>query len=201
MQGTPYERPESFGTRATLNDTEFAERQAARAKQVQADGEIYVPQGQRTGIGGPSHWSAGERGDPQRQASLVIDPPNGRIPAMTDEGKQRIDLARSTYYYDFPDAVVAHPFETFEGGGEEDRERERRLEPALSDYLNRRPCVITNFGSRSTSMCRSGSPRTAMTSAYLPDSIDPESLSASMVRAASSVMRRSTVIGSIPRTR
>ena len=121
MQGTPYERPESFGTRATLNDKEFAERQAARERQIKADGEVFVPQGQRTGIGGPSHWSAGERGDPQRQASLVIDPPNGRIPAMTDEGKKLFDRARSTYYYDFPDAVVSHPFETFEDLGPYDR--------------------------------------------------------------------------------
>ena len=35
---------------------------------------------------------------------------------MTEEGKKRIALARSTDY-DFPDAVVAHPFETFEDLG------------------------------------------------------------------------------------
>ena len=121
MQGTPYERAEELGTRATLNDQEFAARQDARARQVKADGEVYTPPGQRTGIGGPSHWAAGERGVPQRQASLVVDPPNGRIPAMTAEGKKRIALARSTYYYDFPDAVVAHPFETFEDLGPYDR--------------------------------------------------------------------------------
>ena len=121
MQGTPYERPESFGTRATLTDEEFAARQEARARQAKADGEVYVPQGPRTGIGGPAHWSAGERGNPQRQASLVVDPPNGRIPPMTEEGKKRIDLARSTYYFDFPDAVVAHPFNTFEDLGPYDR--------------------------------------------------------------------------------
>ena len=40
MQGTPYQRPESFGTRATLNDKEFAEREAARERQVRADGEV-----------------------------------------------------------------------------------------------------------------------------------------------------------------
>src|SRR5262245_21540321 len=58
MQGTPYERPESFGTRATLNDKEFAERQSARERQIKADGEVFVPEGQRTGIGGPYHRSA-----------------------------------------------------------------------------------------------------------------------------------------------
>ena len=121
MQGTPYERPESFGTRSTLTDKEFAERQDARARQVRADGEVFVATSTRTGIGGPSHWSAGERGEPQRQASLVVDPANGRLPSMTEEGKKRIALARSTYYYDFPDAVVAHPFETFEDLGPYDR--------------------------------------------------------------------------------
>src|SRR4030095_3578639 len=63
MQGTPYERPESFGTRATLNDKEFAERQAARERQIKADGEVFVPQGQRTGIGRPTPWRAGVRGE------------------------------------------------------------------------------------------------------------------------------------------
>jgi hypothetical protein len=121
MQGTPYERPESFGTRATLTDEEFAAREAARERQVRADGEVFVPAGQRTGIGGPSHWAAGERGVPQRQASLVVDPPNGRIPPMTEGGEKRIDLARSTYYFDFPDSVVAHPFEKFEDLGPYDR--------------------------------------------------------------------------------
>jgi len=121
MQGTPYERPESLGTRATLTDKEFAERQATRERQVRADSEIFVASGTRTGIGGPSHWSAGERGEPQRQASLVVDPSNGRIPPLTEEGKKRIALARSTYYYDFPDAVVAHPFETFADLGPYDR--------------------------------------------------------------------------------
>lgn len=121
MQGTPYERPEELGTRATLNDQEFAARQDARERQVRSDGEVYVAQGTRAGIGGPSHWSAGERGVPQRQASLVVEPSNGRFPPMTEEGKKRIALARSTYYYDFPDAVVAHPFETFEDLGPYDR--------------------------------------------------------------------------------
>jgi len=58
---------------------------------------------------------------PQRQASLVVDPSNGRIPPMTEEGKKRLAIARSTYYYDFPEAVVAHPFETFEDLGPYDR--------------------------------------------------------------------------------
>jgi hypothetical protein len=33
-------------------------------------------------IGPPGHW--GERGVPQQQASLVVDPTDGRIPPMSD---------------------------------------------------------------------------------------------------------------------
>ena len=65
-------------------------------------------------------------------------------------------------------------------------------------YLKRRPCLITILGSRRTSMCRSGSPRTAITSANLPSAIDPDSRSAPITRAASSVIARITVIGSMP---
>jgi hypothetical protein len=35
------------------------------------------------GIGPPSYWT--ERGKPTRQTSLIVDPPNGRLPALTPE--------------------------------------------------------------------------------------------------------------------
>ena len=121
MQGTPYERPVELGTRATLTDAELAERLKVRERQVAADAEQFVSEGRATGIGGPSHWAAGERGTPTRQTSLVVDPPDGRIPAMTEEGTKLFAKAKSTYYYDFPDAVVAHPFESFTDLGPYDR--------------------------------------------------------------------------------
>jgi len=121
MQGTPYERPANLGTRSELTDAELAERRTARERQLTADTEQFVQPGRTVGIGGPSHWAAGERGNPTRQASLVVDPTDGRIPAMTEEGKKLFALAKSTYYYDFPDAVVAHPFETFTDLGPYDR--------------------------------------------------------------------------------
>ena len=120
MQGTPYERPKEFGTRSQLTDAEFAARQAQRKTQAEADGQQYVaPRTTPGGTGPPSHW--GERGNPQRQASLVVDPPDGRLPPMTEEGRTRIEKARSTYFLDFPNDVVSHPFETFEDLGPYDR--------------------------------------------------------------------------------
>jgi len=50
------------------------------------------------GIGPPGHW--GERGTPQKQAALVVDPPDGRIPPMSEEGRRRLAVVPKTWYYD-----------------------------------------------------------------------------------------------------
>jgi hypothetical protein len=57
MAGVPLQRPESFGMRNVLNDTEFAERQAQAARQVAQDQADFdfdnpsVPFGQARGYG------------------------------------------------------------------------------------------------------------------------------------------------------
>jgi hypothetical protein len=94
MASVPLQRPESFGTRSVLTDAEFAERQAQAARQVEQDNADFdfenpsVPFGQ---VGGgqspPQHWF--ERGETQRQASLIVDPPNGRLPALTAAAQKR----------------------------------------------------------------------------------------------------------------
>jgi len=121
MQGTPYERPAELSGRDALDDQEFAARLEQRKRQDQADAEQFiVPRaGRGAGTGPPSHW--GEHGTPSRQASLVVEPADGRIPPMTPEGQKRVALARSTYYYDFPNEVVAHPFDNFDDLGAYDR--------------------------------------------------------------------------------
>ena len=92
--GVPLQRPESFGTRDTLTDAEFAEREKQAARQQAQDLADFdfenpsIPFGQ---VGGgqspPQHWF--ERSAPQRQASLIVDPPNGRLPALTPAAQQR----------------------------------------------------------------------------------------------------------------
>ena len=121
MQGTPLERPASFGDRAILNDQEFATRQEAAERQTEADAETTVVQRPRRGggTGPPSHW--GEHGIPTHQASLIVDPPDGRLPPMTREGDQRVKMIHSTYFLDFPDAVDAHAFDQFSDLGPYDR--------------------------------------------------------------------------------
>jgi hypothetical protein len=81
MTGVPLQRPESFGTRTSLTDEEFAQRQSALKRQY----DSFV-------IGA---W--GEQGKAQRQASLIVDPPDGRLPSMTAEGQKRSASVSSSW--------------------------------------------------------------------------------------------------------
>lgn len=81
--GVPMQRPLNQGERATLTDEEFAKKQDQAKKQAQADSESTAASDSRVGIGPPSYWT--ERGKPTRQTSLIVDPPNGRLPDLTPE--------------------------------------------------------------------------------------------------------------------
>jgi len=101
VAAVPLQRPESFGARNVLTDAEFAERESQFARQTSQDVADFdfdnpsIPFGQ---IGGgqspPPHWL--ERGGPQRQASLIVDPPNGRLPALTPAARKRAEDQNST---------------------------------------------------------------------------------------------------------
>lgn len=92
----PMQRPASFGTRAYLTDEEFAQRQKQAVKQTEDDNEEFAPKTD-TGhanvtINPPSYWV--EHGKPDHQASLVVDPPNGRVPPMTPAGQAFVKSLR-----------------------------------------------------------------------------------------------------------
>ena len=91
----PMQRPVEFGERATLTEEEFARREAQAKAQAAADAQQFVtarPAGRGGGIGPPDHWL--ERGKPVRQTSLIVDPPNGRLPAITAAAERRRKEAR-----------------------------------------------------------------------------------------------------------
>jgi hypothetical protein len=105
MIGVPLQRAPELGTRTILSDEEFAKRRQDASRQADADLEEFAAD--RTGRGGgdgtgpPNHWL--ERGKPQRQTSLIVDPPNGRLPAMTPDGERRAaDRARRSSTGDGP---------------------------------------------------------------------------------------------------
>ncbi len=78
LLGTPLQRDPKLGTRALLNDKEYAQKEA-RAKLVGDDAQDLPG----VNIGSPIWWL--EHGKPTRQASLIVEPPDGRIPPLTPE--------------------------------------------------------------------------------------------------------------------
>jgi hypothetical protein len=95
MVGVPLQRPARFGTRNVLTDEEFAQRaKDIRDEEASLVAEIdvfTVEVNPNCAIRCPTspqpHWQ--ETGKPSRQASLIIDPPNGRQPALSAEGQKR----------------------------------------------------------------------------------------------------------------
>jgi len=86
--GTPLNRPANLGDRLYYTEQELTERQNRLATQQQNDLKEFVAPDQRVGTGPPAHW--GERARrPCRQTSLVVDPPNGRVPELLPEAKSR----------------------------------------------------------------------------------------------------------------
>jgi hypothetical protein len=89
------QREERFGTRNVLTDEEFTERQERAVVQEELDNADFELENAESTPGGdvggavspPPHWL--ERGQPQRQASLIVDPPNGRMPAFTPQAQER----------------------------------------------------------------------------------------------------------------
>ena len=112
---TPLERPEILGDKATLTDEELA-RLEARYAQLFAggesdaafadsvfvaalgDGDAFSSRDAATGNYN-QFWLVDREFD--NRTSLVIDPPNGRLPAFTPEARRRID-ARIAHLADNP---------------------------------------------------------------------------------------------------
>ena len=110
LQGIPMQRPQAAGMRYRLNDEEFQQRVAQRDQNVANDNsdEFSLERGEefeaRFGtVGGavspPPHWLERAR-SVSRVSSYVIDPPDGRIPALTPaaqaaaEQRQQAQAAR-----------------------------------------------------------------------------------------------------------
>jgi hypothetical protein len=95
MVGVPLQRPARFGTRNVLTEEEFAQRgRDIKAEEESLVAEIDVftadvttPCAIRCPTSPQPHWQ--ETGKPSRQASLIVDPPDGRQPPLSPEGQAR----------------------------------------------------------------------------------------------------------------
>ncbi len=92
----PFERNPAYGDRQWLTDAEFEQRLKQTTAQLESDNaEFTVDNADISNAGAvgsatspPPHWL--ERGETSRRTSLVIDPPDGRVPSMTAEARQRL---------------------------------------------------------------------------------------------------------------
>ncbi|MYH29921.1 MAG: hypothetical protein F4137_13950 [Acidobacteria bacterium] len=111
---TPMERPEDLGDKAFLTEEEAAERER---RAVERDIELWEADARRTEAGGNvggynNFWmDRGTRVIGTRRTSLIIDPPNGRLPEMTEAGEARRADGRGSFgdriqnsYTDFSNA-------------------------------------------------------------------------------------------------
>jgi len=92
----PFERSPAFGERQVMTDAEFEQRLKQTATQLESDNAEFNVETADTANAGavgsatspPPHWL--ERSETSRRTSMVIDPPDGRVPPMTDEGRRRL---------------------------------------------------------------------------------------------------------------
>src|SRR6185503_3896153 len=98
LQGVPMQRAESVGTRYRLSDDEYTQRVTQRDQNVANDNsdEFTLERAEefekRFGtVGGavspPPHWLERAK-NVSRVASFLIDPPDGRLPALTPEAQK-----------------------------------------------------------------------------------------------------------------
>jgi hypothetical protein len=85
--GVPFERPKEYGTRQFLTDAEYAKRiEDVRVRDERDRARVDVLSGKVDGPNAPiPHWR--EYNTTSRRTSLVIDPPDGRLPPRTSQAK------------------------------------------------------------------------------------------------------------------
>ena len=77
---TPLERPPQFADTETLTAEEAARYEASIAER-RVDDRYY--------------WNRGTRVVGDRRTSLIVDPPNGRVPSLTRAGQRRLEAGRT----------------------------------------------------------------------------------------------------------
>ncbi len=96
MRGIPVDRPEALGTQELVSEQQFVER--AKRQQAGTEHAANVQTFHRVAYGIRTFGFS----------SLVVDPPNGRTPALTADGRARAAAAAGT------GSFGPGPFDTFE---------------------------------------------------------------------------------------
>jgi hypothetical protein len=89
---TPLQRPAKYATKEAFTDEERAELDRQRAAILRRDQRVEV--GSERDVAGAYNAVFQSIKHTGKRTSLVVDPPDGRIPALTPEAKQRADTDR-----------------------------------------------------------------------------------------------------------
>lgn len=95
--GTPLVRDPRYGNNRYMSDEEFAERQASVASRDARFQDGAIPAADAAGMA-------------MRQTSLIVDPPDGQYPELTEYGKQLQSRMRGSYH---PTQTVFDTIEDF----------------------------------------------------------------------------------------
>ncbi len=102
---TPLQRPEDLGDKAFLTAEEAVQREQAAVERAI---ELWNQEARRTEAGGNvggynNFWmDQGTRVVGTRRTSLIIDPPNGRMPESTEAGQARAAAGRGSFSDQLP---------------------------------------------------------------------------------------------------
>lgn len=89
---TPLERPAAMGDRQFLNDEEVTRLEGNAAKRLDSPPDENTPANL---VHAPYMTDPGRKVDEDHRTSLIVDPPDGRIPPTTPEAQRRLALRRA----------------------------------------------------------------------------------------------------------
>ena len=106
---TPLQRPEDLGDKAFLSAEEAAEREQV---EVDRNLRLWEQEARTTEAGGNvgaynNFWmDRGTRVIETLRTSLIIDPPNGRLPELTEAAQARARIARGSFTVELPESYT-----------------------------------------------------------------------------------------------
>jgi hypothetical protein len=93
---TPLERPEELADKAVLTETEAEEYERERLAATNRDRRSENAAADTSNAYNDFWWDSGDNVVLTRRTSLIVDPPNGRVPAFTPAGERRLAARRAS---------------------------------------------------------------------------------------------------------
>src|SRR6266850_6171149 len=92
---TPLERPSEFAGKAVLSDAEVGQL-AQRLREQTVAGDATRPRSGDPGAYSQEAWTDRARATVLKQTSLIVDPPDGKIPPLTPQAEKAAEAHRAS---------------------------------------------------------------------------------------------------------